>query len=192
MTEAFLGLLVFILFMVGTPGPANMLVMLGGVRFGVRGCTGFILGLVVGKLGLNVLFGIGLGYGLAEQETFLLMLKFAGGGYMAWLSLRSWTPAPDSGVQTVYGFRNGVLVHPLNPKAWVMVLLAWTQFAPAFGGLWKQMLVVTLTFSACQIVAHTLWCGAGQVLGRSLPNSLLLTRVLILITLGVVVWALLQ
>ena len=45
---AYFALLGFIAFMVGTPGPANLLAMLAGVRQGLRGCIGFISGLVFG------------------------------------------------------------------------------------------------------------------------------------------------
>ena len=61
MSEAFFSLLVFVLLMVGTPGPANMLAMIGGARLGLRECLGFIAGLTVGKIGVNVLFGVGFG-----------------------------------------------------------------------------------------------------------------------------------
>ena len=89
-------------------------------------------------------------------------------------------------------FREGLIVHPLNPKAWVMSLLAWTQFAPDLGDFWQQMLVVCMTFAACQIITHTAWCYLGSVIGKAIPNSVMLTRSLVVLTVGVVVWALLQ
>ena len=57
---AYLALLGFIAFMVGTPGPANLVAMLAGVTQGVRGCAGFISGLIVGKIGLNLLLDLAL------------------------------------------------------------------------------------------------------------------------------------
>ena len=51
---AYLALLGFIIFMVGTPGPANLVAMLSGVTQGFVGSAGFISGLVVGKIGLNL------------------------------------------------------------------------------------------------------------------------------------------
>ena len=57
MSEALFSLLVFVLLMVGTPGPANMLAMIGGARLGVGPCLGFIVGLTIGKVSVNVLFG---------------------------------------------------------------------------------------------------------------------------------------
>ena len=64
---AYFALLGFIAFMVGTPGPANLLAMLAGVRQGLRGCIGFICGLVFGKILLNLLIGFGFGLVLATQ-----------------------------------------------------------------------------------------------------------------------------
>ena len=63
---AFFTLLAFVAFMVGTPGPANLIVMLAGVRQGLRQSIGFILGLIVGKIALNLFIGFGFGLVLAE------------------------------------------------------------------------------------------------------------------------------
>ena len=73
-----------------------------------------------------------------------------------------------------------------------MSLLAWTQFAPDLGDFWQQMFVVCTTFAACQIFTHTAWCYLGSVISRAIPDSLILTRSLVVLTVGVVVWALFQ
>ena len=194
MSEAFFSLLVFVLLMVGTPGPANMLAMIGGARLGVGPCLGFIVGLTIGKVGVNVLFGVGFGLLLAEQAILLLALKLVSAAYLAWLAIQSWNPQAMGGKDVRKGlrFREGLIVHPLNPKAWVMSLLAWTQFAPDLGDFWQQMFVLCMTFATCQIFTHTAWCYLGSVIGRAMPNSLMLTRFLIVLTVGVVVWALFQ
>ena len=193
MIEPFLGLIVFVVLMVATPGPANLLVMIGGAQLGLRGCIGFILGLVSGKLLLNIAFGVGLGVFLTNQPLLLAVIKYAGAAYMAWLTLRSWNAATHIEVDKGhFRFRHGVPVHPLNPKAWVMTVLAWTQFAPDLGPFAVQLVVVPLSFAACQILFHSLWCWLGEIMARALPNSLLMTRCLVLLTLAVVVWALAQ
>jgi len=193
MIDPFIGLFVFIVLMVSTPGPANLLVMIGGAQHGLRGCAGFILGLVSGKLLLNIAFGVGLGVLLTDHPVILEALKYSGAAYMAWLALRSWNAARTADANAGrFRFRHGLPVHPLNPKAWVMVILAWTQFAPPLGPFAMQLFVVPLGFAVCQLVFHSLWCWAGERMARALPNSLVMTRVLLLVTLGVVIWALLQ
>ena len=61
--------------MVGTPGPANLILMLAGVRQGLRQCIGFILGLIVGKIALNLVIGFGFGIVLAEGSCLANAVK---------------------------------------------------------------------------------------------------------------------
>ena len=196
MIEAYLNLLIFVILMVGTPGPANLLVMIGGARHGVGKCAGFIFGLIGGKLVLNIGFGIGLGLFLTGQPLLLQILKFASAGYMIWLAVRSWprslrkTPTQQSDPVTQFRFRDGVIVHPLNPKAWLMVVLAWGNFAPAVDDFTLQLPVVIGSFVLCQLLFHSLWCGLGAYLGRSLADNHRLTKILILLTIFVVLTAL--
>ncbi len=58
--EALGGLWLFLLVMVGSPGPANLLALSAGARAGLRPVLPFICGLVAGKLLLNMLLGVGL------------------------------------------------------------------------------------------------------------------------------------
>lgn len=191
MSEAYLALLGFIILMVGTPGPANLIVMLGGAQVGLRACLGFIAGLVCGKMLLNTLFGLGFGLYLAEQQWLAQTLKFASGGYMIWLAVRSWNDKPTSNDgDHQFDFRHGVIVHPLNPKAWVMVILAWSNFAPAIGAFEVQFIAVLTGFAMVQLLFHSAWCWSGQLLGHAMRGSRILTRSLIVLTVAVVIWAL--
>lgn len=191
MIDGYLPLLTFILFMVATPGPANLLVMLGGAQKGVAACFGFIIGLVCGKICLNLIFGLGFGLFLVDQPILTNSLKFFSAGYMIWLTLRSWNErALDGTVDNYFSFRCGVIVHPLNPKAWLMVIIAWSQFAPALGAIELKLMLVTVGFAAIQLVFHTMWCFSGALLRRALPRSLWLTRSMILVTMAIIIWAL--
>lgn len=86
---AYLALFGFIAFMVGTPGPANLVTMLAGVSQGLQGCAGFILGLIVGKIGLNLFIGFGFGIVLAADPFLQKGLTYASASYIIFLSLRS-------------------------------------------------------------------------------------------------------
>ena len=193
---AFFTLLAFVVFMVGTPGPANLILMLAGVRQGLSQCIGFILGLIVGKIALNLVIGFGFGIVLAEAPIWQMLLSYFSAGYMVWLALKSW-PASDAGANSAepaqdhFRFRNGLFVHPLNPKAWVMCVLAWGKFAPALGDFSVQLLVVILTFAICQLCLHSLWCWLGTIMNKSLRNNVRLTRAIIISTVIIVLIAVL-
>ncbi len=189
---AHLALLGFIALMVGTPGPANLIVMLAGVTQGLRGCVGFISGMAVGKVGLNLLIGFGFGVVLGSNPILQTALTYGSAGFMIWLAIRSWprsvNPRDSGSYKTAvkFRFRDGVILHPLNPKAWIMVIIAWGHFAPALGDFSVQLPVVIFCFAACQLIFHSLWCALGACLGRSFVDSQLLARLVIISTILVV------
>ena len=193
---AFFTLLAFVVFMVGTPGPANLILVLAGVRQGLSQCIGFILGLIVGKIALNLVIGFGFGIVLAEAPVWQMLLSYVSAGYMLWLALKSW-PASDADTNSAepaqdhFRFRNGLFVHPINPKAWVMCVLAWGKFAPALGDFLVQLFVVVLTFAICQLCLHSLWCWLGTIMNKSLRNNVRLTRAIIISTVIIVLIAVL-
>ena len=71
---SFFALLTFVVFMVGTPGPANLVVMIVGARYGVRRSFGFIAGLIAGKAFLNLFIGFGLGLVLGKAALWYKIL----------------------------------------------------------------------------------------------------------------------
>jgi len=182
----------FIILMVGTPGPANLLAMSAGSQLGFYKCISFNLGLTLGKILLNTAMGLGLGVLLVNFTTFQTTIKFIGAGYMIYLALKSWnTNIKNNEGKPNIGWKQGILVHPLNPKAWVMTLIAWTEFGPQLGNFSVQFIVITSSFALTQIFVHNLWSLLGAILSRSLSNSTILSRALILITVAVILWAVL-
>ena len=78
---------IFIIFMVGTPGPANLLIMTIGSKHGMRTAMRFNMGLVSGKIFLNMAMAIGVGVFLTNQPVLLDVLKYLSGAIMIYLSL---------------------------------------------------------------------------------------------------------
>jgi len=182
----------FIILMVSTPGPANLLLMSTGAQWGYRQSLPFLSGLVVGKLALNVAMALGFMAVLLNSPRVLTTLSWVSAGYMAYLALRQWTPAEQSGEQgKSLGFLQGLVVHPLSPKTWMMTTLAFSQFAPTFPTEIERLVVVPLSFLFFQVLFHSVWCLAGAALGRIITRSLWVHRGLILLTLAVIAWVLL-
>ena len=158
----------------------------------MAGCVGFISGLIVGKIGVNLLIGFGFGVVLAVDPFLQKAFTYASAFYVIFLVVRSWPRSVNlaknhhriSAVK--FRFREGVIVHPLNPKAWVMVVLAWGSFAPALGDFRLQLPVVILSFAACQLVFHSFWCALGAYLGKSFMYNQCATKLIIMLTILVV------
>ena len=182
----------FITLMVSTPGPANMLLMTAGAQQGLARTLPFIAGLTTGKLALNIALGLGLMGFLRANPTIAIIFMYCSAAYMAYLALRNWTPPEQGTANTSFTFLSGSIVHPLSPKTWMMATLAITQFADSFESVTERILVVPLSFLAAQVFFAFAWCGLGVMMSRTFEQSIVMHRALILLTLGVIVWTLLQ
>ena len=187
-----LSLWIFIIVMVGTPGPANLLIMTIGAQYGMGTAMRFNVGLVSGKIFLNLAMAIGVGVFLKTQPVLLDVLKYLSGAIMIYLSLCTLKDrAGGLKVSRYLSWRTGLLVHPLNPKAWVMTILAWTEFGPNLGSVSHQIVIICSSFAAAQLILHSLWALAGVLLSRALGKNVWLNRILVLLTCAVVMWTVL-
>tara|TARA_B110000116_G_scaffold116805_1_gene101383 strand:+ start:460 stop:1047 length:588 start_codon:yes stop_codon:yes gene_type:complete len=194
MLESYISLFVFIIFVAGTPGPANLLAMLSGSQIGFKSSIGFLIGLVVGKIPLDILVGLGIGVILIEYSNVYTLFKYISAGYMIYLALRSWNTkyVNSSTLQQShqFSFKHAIIVNPLNPKAWIVSSLAWSNFAPAIGAFPIQLITVVLGFATCHLLFSSLWCWLGKLLGQVLSNNKYMNRFMVIITILVVIWAL--
>ena len=98
--DAYLALWAFIVAMVATPGPANMLLMTAGAQQGYVRTLPFIGGLLAGKLALNLALAFGLMQIIDANPDIKSVFVFVSAAYMAYLALRNWTPPPASSSQS--------------------------------------------------------------------------------------------
>ena len=173
MSVAIGGFLVFGASQVGTPGPANMVLMSAGARYGFRSALPFVCGVVLGKQLIIWPIGFGL-MELAQIYPFAFqILKWLCAAYIFWLAwkIANLRFGSREGLSRAPGFWDGLAVHPVNPKAWAMIVTGFTSFTspgtPAF--------TATATIAGCllllQIVLHPIWTYAGDWIARKLAGS---------------------
>ena len=112
----------FAVAVIGTPGPANLVLMAAGARFGFRKTIPLIGGVIAGKQFIIWPLGFGLMSLAAAAPMVFAAFKWASIAYMLWLA---WKVAglrirPGEAAEAP-GFVSGLIVHPMNPKAWAMV-----------------------------------------------------------------------
>ena len=173
MSVAVASFAIFAASQVGTPGPANMALMATGARFGFRAALPFVVGVALGKQ--FVIWPVGFGLmELADRAPWVFQaLKFISAAYIIWLAwkvanLRFGAQREESAAP---GFWAGLIVHPLNPKAWAMIVGGFTAFvAPG-----TPALVATATIAAvlltCQIILHPMWTLAGDAIARTVAGT---------------------
>lgn len=173
MSVAVASLLVFGASQVGTPGPANMALLATGARFGFRAALPFVGGVILSKQ--LVIWPVGFGLmELADQAPGVFTaLKWVSAAYICWLAWKVANMRLDAGgtVEQAPGFRAGLLVHPLNPKAWAMIVAGFTNFVSPGTPALQATLVVAISFLALQAVLHPIWSYGGDRIAQTVAGK---------------------
>ena len=153
---------------VATPGPANMAMMATGARFGFRAALPFVAGVILGKQ--LIIWPIGYGIMEVASQIPLLfeILKFLSALYIIWLAWRVANMRLSSGEPSVDapGFWSGLLVHPLNPKAWAMILVGFTNFVESETTTFFATLYIAASLLIIQIICHPIWTLFGDRIAK--------------------------
>ncbi|TCL09460.1 threonine/homoserine/homoserine lactone efflux protein [Shimia isoporae] len=183
MTVAIAQFAVFAASQVGTPGPANMALLATGARFGFRAALPFVAGVALGKQLIIWPIGFGL-MGLAETMPWLFVaLKWISAAYICWLAWKvaNLRLSPQSGVsEHPPGFIAGLWVHPLNPKAWAMIVTGFTSFVKPDTPALQATATIAICLLVTQAVFHPIWTYGGDriaqlVAGKPAERYLMLT-----------------
>ncbi|MCW1950685.1 MAG: LysE family transporter [Octadecabacter sp.] len=174
MSVAILPFLAFATSQVGTPGPANMVLLATGARFGLRRAVPFVAGVALGKQLIIWPLGFGL---MAAQDDYPLIfnaLKWVSVAYILWLAYRVAGMRLKVGEAEGQppGFAAGLIVHPLNPKAWAMITTGFTTFTAAGTPPLQATATIAICLLGLQMLLHPIWTYAGQRIAVSLAGTL--------------------
>ena len=162
----------------------------------------FVIGVTCGKLFLTIGLGIGFLTLLNSNPMLVNIIKIIGTAYICWLSWKilflSFQSTGSSQIEEAPNFLNGLIVHPLNPKGWAMVIAAYTQFT-SFGNAYTssnwilEVIIVAGTFFFIQSISHSIWCWSGSLIFNFLSNKNLIRQIIVTIlavlTIGTVVYS---
>ena len=173
MSVAVASFAIFAASQVGTPGPANMALMATGARYGFRAALPFVLGVALGKQ--LVIWPVGFGLmELAERAPLVFtLLKYASAAYIIWLA---WKVAnlrlgATRGEGEAPGFAAGLIVHPLNPKAWAMIVGGFTAFVAPGTSAIEATATIAAVLLGCQLLLHPMWTLAGDAIARTVAGT---------------------
>lgn len=173
MSVAIGSFLIFAASQIGTPGPANMVLLSTGARFGFRAALPFVAGVALGKQ--LVIWPVGFGVmELADRAPGVFVaLKYAAVAYICWLA---WKVANlkltvGHGAEEAPGFIAGLWVHPLNPKAWGLIVTAFTSFVSVGAPTLQSTAIVAICLLSLQLILHPIWTFAGDRIAKSVAGT---------------------
>lgn len=165
------------LLVIGTPGPANIAQSAMGTAYGGRS-IGFALAVPAGFLFNCVLVG-GLFWSagsLATDPIFIWVLRIVGSLYLTWLCWKIWHARVSSnGDIGAPRAAFGLIVHPLNPKAYLFLITIFGQFVlPAVADgvpYWQAAGAILVEMFILGFIINMGWWLIGCLLGSALQNE---------------------
>ena len=160
--------LIFAIVTTFTPGPNNISSASSGVLYGYRRTLPYIAGIVSG------FFGVMLASALLSQSIRAVLpkaegyLRIAGAIYILWLayhSLKSSYQFEAEGIEP-RGFRAGVLLQALNPKALVYGLTMYSSFLLPLANRPFELALSAAFFAVLTFVAVSVWSLTGAAIRR--------------------------
>ncbi|AXI46538.1 lysine transporter LysE [Sulfitobacter sp. SK012] len=173
MSVAVASFAIFAASQIGTPGPANMALMATGARFGLRAALPFVAGVVLGKQLIIWPMGFGLMELSEAAPGVFVALKYISAAYIIWLSWKIAHMRLGQRRETgkAPGFAAGLIVHPLNPKAWAMIIGGFTSFVGPDTSSLHATATIAAVLLVCQLLLHPLWIIAGTAIARSVAGT---------------------
>ncbi|MFV2034085.1 MAG: LysE family translocator [Halocynthiibacter sp.] len=166
--------LIFAASQVGTPGPANMALLACGARYGLRRALPFVAGVVLGKQIIIWPMGFGLMQLQTSAPWVFEILKWVSAAYIFWLAWRvaNMRLSVSADGADLPGFRAGLAVHPLNPKAWAMITAGFTSFVSPGTPALQATAMIAISLLVSQIILHPVWTYGGERIARALAGRL--------------------
>ncbi|MFN3973179.1 MAG: LysE family translocator [Gemmobacter sp.] len=174
MLELTVALVLFLFPLAYSPGPGNMFFAAIGGRFGARASIPASAGYHLATFVVTVAVGVGFAaIARVSAEVFEIM-RYLGAAYVFWLAatfLRAGATADDRTARRAT-MLDGAILLLLNPKAYLIIALMFTQFLPVDSTSRVGLVVwITTVFTLNNLVAFTVWTIAGDVLTRRFRNE---------------------
>ena len=169
--------LAFLLFAVVaaiTPGPSNLILTSTGAKVGLLRGLPTLSGVVIGMGLMMFLVAFGLGNVVLASPWVILLLKWAGTGFLLWLSWKIATAGRSDATaeKQPLGFWGAAAFQWINPKSWLVSISAVSVYShPAAGTAFIQAIAFGLLFILAALPSCFTWLAVGASLQRLLSKQ---------------------
>lgn len=168
MLETIIKLAVFLFPLAYSPGPGNMFFAANGARFGFSSTIPANSGYHIATWIVTFAIGLGFGWVATKFPVFLISIKYLGSAYvlyLAWCLLRAGKLGDGADARRAT-FWDGVILLLLNPKAYLIIALMFTQFTTPSGTNIPLVLLITTVFTVNNLLAFSIWTYVGDRLAQ--------------------------
>lgn len=165
MMQTTLALLLFLFPLAYSPGPGNMFFAANGARFGFWSTVPANLGYHIATWIVTAAIGFGFITASDRFPEIFVFLKTAGSLYVLWIAWKLFKAGTHQGSETAAPatFADGVVLLLLNPKAYVIMTLMFTQFlGQSESGWFVTVVLIATVFTINNLIAFLIWAWAGD------------------------------
>ena len=164
-----------VFFLIITPGPGVLSAAGVGAAYGFRAGLRYVAGLCIGQLIVIAAVMTGLATLVLANPVLRTILLVLSTLYLLYLAARIALAGSKIGfieAQSEPGIVAGILLQPINPKAYAVNTTLFTGFALFPDALWAEFLWKLVILHAIWIPAHVAWVWAGGALKQlDLPEQ---------------------
>lgn len=168
-----LGFVIAGLALSGSPGPNTLSLAATGAAFGARRGVVYMVGLIVGMIGVMTISATGLAGLVLAVPGATPVIAVAAGVYFIYLAFRIATAPPladDAGERQEPRLLAGVLLSLVNPKAYAAMVALFSGFQLIAGSLALDAVVKGAVEMAILVAVNIAWLQAGAALTRFLRS----------------------
>lgn len=159
--------------LVFSPGPANIVFAMSGIKQGVRGSIPLIIGVNLVFIIYSLLIGFGLGKILQLYPSLIFTLQLLGSLYIIYLAYKFIKGSKleiDSNNKT-FTFKDGVILQMLNPKGLSMLFLMFSALLDGSFNYNAQIVALVIMLAILNISTHFIWVTAGRYISKWTDNK---------------------
>jgi len=171
MLESILLLWLMALLLIGAPGPAAMALAATGASYPLKRGLPLVAGLLCGAMLTGLLTTLGMLQLLAQWPAARTLMQIAGVLFILLLALQMLRAGAEKERQVLhFGFRSGVLMNLLNPKAYAVFMVLSSQFLPPLANPWLELAVLEAVSALAAVLVASSWLLLGRVLGQLITS----------------------
>jgi threonine/homoserine/homoserine lactone efflux protein len=165
MLQTSIALIIFLFPLAYSPGPGNMFFATNGARFGFRSTVPSNVGYHLATWIVTAAIGFGFIAALDRFPQIFVFLKTSGSLYVLWIAWKIFRAGALEGHEAAKPatFIDGVILLVLNPKAYVIIALMFTQFLGQSEGGWVvTVILITTVFTINNLISFSIWALIGD------------------------------
>lgn len=162
--------------LVFSPGPANIVFAMSGIKQGFKKSIPLLLGINLVFIVYSIIIGFGLAAFFQKFPFLIKIVQIIGAIYIFYLGYKFFKDKINindkvSSTNKVFTFKDGVVLQLLNAKGITMLLLMFSVLLNGSFERTKQIIALIVMLAILNIVTHIIWILGGSFISKFLKNE---------------------